>query len=388
MVCVGDCTTGLAAAVSALCAVDPLVLGDGETLVALHRQLERLRCAVTLATAAFDAGRSWEAEGARAASAWIATQCKVRVRASRRRVQLGRSLRHLPAAEAAWLAGDIGEAHVVLLAGARTPATAEYLDRDEAMLVGQARKLGYRQFARVLAYWIQLADPDGTDGSAESQHEARRLHLSQTFGGAWALQGLLDPIDGAIVSKALAAIEQELFDVDRAEVRTRVDGEVRASDLGRTPAQRRADALVEMARRSMAMPAGARLPEPLFSVLVGYETFAGRICELANCAVVAPGSLVSWGDQAWVERVVFDGPSRVKDVGVRPRVFTGATRRAVQVRDRECFHPFCDLAAERCQIDHVQPWSAGGLTTEANGRLACGFHNRERHRQRPPPAAA
>ncbi|MDQ2826492.1 MAG: HNH endonuclease [Actinomycetota bacterium] len=58
------------------------------------------------------------------------------------------------------------------------------------------------------------------------------------------------------------------------------------------------------------------------------------------------------------------------------------------MRDRECFHPFCELPAERCQIDHVQPWSAGGLTTESNGRLACGVHNRARHRQRPPPAAA
>ena len=112
------------------------------------------------------------------------------------------------------------------------------------------------------------------------------------------------------------------------------------------------------------------------------------ICELANGAVVAPGSLVRWLDRGWVERVVFDGPRRVKDVGVRQRVFTGATRRAVEVRDRECFHPYCDLRSERCQIDHVQPWSEGGLTTEANGRLACAFHNRARHRPRPPPAAA
>jgi len=382
-----DCTTELAAAVDALCAVDPIVLGDGEALVALHRQLERLACATTRATAAFDAGRSWEADGARTASAWMATQCKVPVRSARRLVQLGRCLRHLPAAEAAWLAGEVGEAHVELLVAARTPATAEFMDRDEAMLVGEARELGYRQFVRALAYWSQLADPDGADGSAEAQHEARRLHLSQTFGGSWALLGLFDPIDGAIVAKALAAIEQELFEADWAEARARVGDGVRAGDLGRTPAQRRADALVEMARRSMAMPAGARLPEPLFTVLVGYETFTGRICELANGAVVAPGSLVRWLDRAWVERVVFDGPSRVKDVGVRQRVFTGATRRAVEVRDRECFHPYCDLPAERCQIDHVQPWSEGGLTTEANGQLACAFHNRARHRQRPPPAA-
>ena len=50
------------------------------------------------------------------------------------------------------------------------------------------------------------------------------------------------------------------------------------ADLRRTPAQRRADALVEMARRSAALREQARPAEPLFTVLVGYETFAGRIC--------------------------------------------------------------------------------------------------------------
>jgi hypothetical protein len=137
-----------------------------------------------------------------------------------------------------------------------------------------------------------------------------------------------------------------------------------------------------MARRARAVPPGARLPEPLFSVFVDYETFAGRICELAKGSVVTPGSLLPWLDAAWVERVVFDGPDRVRNLGTRRRLFAGATRRAVEVRDRECFHEYCDLPAHDCQIDHVQPYSAGGLTIDANGRVACGYHNRLRHRRR------
>jgi hypothetical protein len=201
--------------------------------------------------------------------------------------------------EAAWLAGEIGEAQVRLLAGARTPATAECFARDESMLVEQARTLGYGAFARCVAYWGQLADPEGTDRSAAARFAARRLHLSETFDGSWALDGLLDPINGAILAKALGAIEQEFFQADWAEARERSGEDVRASHLARTPAQRRADALVEMAKRSMALPAGSRLPEPLFSVLVGYETFAGRVCELANRRVVAPADLARWLDEAW-----------------------------------------------------------------------------------------
>jgi hypothetical protein len=192
---------------------------------------------------------------------------------------------------------------------------------------------------------------------------------------------VLDPINGAIVANALARIVDELFESDWAEARERLGEEVTTSDLARTPAQRRADALVEMARRAGAMPEGARRPEPLFTVLVGYETLAGRICELAGGTVVSPGSLLDYLHEAWVERVVFDGPSRVVDVGVRRRIFDGATRRAVQVRDRECFHDYCDERAERCEVDHVEPYSAGGETTMANGRAACGHHNRARHRR-------
>ena len=117
-------------------------------------------------------------------------------------------------------------------------------------------------------------------------------------------------------------------------------------------------------------------------MLVGYETFAGSVCELANGTMVTPGSLLPFLDRAWVERVVFEGRGRVMDVGVRTRLFTGATRRAVEVRDRECFDDLCDVPAEHCQIDHVRPWAEGGLTTQGNGRPACGFHNRARHRRR------
>ena len=140
-----------------------------------------------------------------------------------------------------------------------------------------------------------------------------------------------------------------------------------------------------MARRSGTVAKDGRRPEPLFTVLVDYETFAGLMCQLADGTVVSPGSLLGWLDEAWVERIVFDGPSRVMDVGVTRRLFEGATRRAVQAMFPECFHTYCDVAAERCQIDHIEPYGAGGLTVSKNGRPGCGFHNRWRHGGPGPP---
>ncbi len=83
-------------------------------------------------------------------------------------------------------------------------------------------------------------------------------------------------------------------------------------------------------------------------------------------------------DEARVQRVVFDGTDRVLGVGPEKRLFTGAERRAVEVRDRECTSRYCDVPAEECEVDHVLPWAEGGPTLAENGQLACGYHNRWR----------
>ena len=131
-------------------------------------------------------------------------------------------------------------------------------------------------------------------------------------------------------------------------------------DLRRTPAQRRADALVEMATRARTAPAGGRRPAPLFTVVVGLETFLGPILELFNRTVLTPGTAAAHLTEADVERVVFDGPSRVLDVGAQRRFFTGALRRAIEIRDRTCFHPSCDEVPDRPEIDHIHEASKGG----------------------------
>ncbi|MGH9283903.1 MAG: DUF222 domain-containing protein, partial [Acidimicrobiales bacterium] len=326
---------------------------------------------------------AWEGDGARNAACWLTSKCQLPAPTAKRRARLGRDLRHLPVVEAAWVAGQVGEAQVAALCRARTPRTEAAMARDEEMLVSHAGRLRFSSFVRALAYWSWRADPHGAEDAAEGQRDGRRFHLSQSFEGAFVGDLVLDPVGGDVVANQLRRIEQELFEADWAEARSRLGDQARAGDLGRTPAQRRADALVEMATRAGTAPADGRRPEPLFSVLVGYETLAGPICELASGAVVTPGSLLPWLEQAWVERVVFDSPSRVIDVGVSRRLFAGPTRRAVEVRDGECFHPTCEQRAG-CQVDHVQPYAAGGPTRQDNGRLACGFHNRGRHKRGPP----
>jgi hypothetical protein len=191
-------------------------------------------------------------------------------------VRRGRRLRQLPACAEAWSAGEITGAHVDTIAALRRPATEAALDRDEAMLVDQARTLRYESFVRAVAYWEQFADPDGTEAEAEARRSRREVYLEASFAGMWLGKMTLDPLAGAIVSGELERLEGELFEADWAEAARSLGRDPTVGELSRTPGQRRADALVEMATRSRTAPEGGRRPAPLFSVLVDYPTAVSR----------------------------------------------------------------------------------------------------------------
>jgi hypothetical protein len=368
--------------------------GDCASMEALHLLQSRFDFFVTEATAAFEAGEEWAADGAKTAAGWIATRCRVARRLAKRRVRLGRTLRHLPAVAEAWRDGAIGGDQAQAIASARRHRTEASMARDEEMLVAQAKEMGFEDFARVLEYWKQLADPDGAEAADEERKASRDVFLESSLGGMWLGQMTLDPISGSIVSNELNRLERDLFEADCAQAKERLGRTARIDELARTSGQRRADALVEMATRSRTAPAEGIRPAPLFSVFVGYETMHGRISELENGTVLHPSALDPWMDSAYFERAIFRLGNRV-DVSVRSRLFSGGTRRAIELRDRICTHPYCYEPAENCQGDHIEPWASGGLTTQENGRLLCGFHNRLRNqkehpaqRQRPLPSAA
>jgi hypothetical protein len=140
-----------------------------------------------------------------------------------------------------------------------------------------------------------------------------------------------------------------------------------------------------MAIRAATAPKDGKRPAPLFTVLVGLETFLGRVLELANGAVITPGEAAEYLDGADVERVVFDTPKRVIEVGRTTRLFIGALRRAIEVRDRRCQGFACRTPADRCHVDDVDPVTNGGETTQDNGELQCGWHNRRKGGRPPPP---
>jgi hypothetical protein len=302
-------------------------------------------------------------------------------------LRLGDQLAAMPLAAEAVLAGEITVAHVRLLGPLATgERTRELFARDEAMLVGFAKAFDWPEFATAVKAWKFAADPDGAEDNAAADHANRRVHLSDGIDGTGLLSGILTPDGHAEVGDELDRLDQELFEEEWAALKERLGRNPTIGDMERTPANRRHDALVEMARRSRACGAGDKRPAPLLSVVVGKDTLADVAARIEQTnTIVTPGTVAriinDHDGEVLFERVVFDAPGHVVEVSEQ-RLFTGLLRRAVQVRDKACTWPGCSVPAVRCEIDHLVADIDGGPTSQGNAQAHCKRHNRLKERIR------
>src|SRR4051794_12945751 len=374
---------GLDAAIDALNAIDLDALSDedlNEVVLGLQERCSRLAAAQARLLARWDARMVWADDGSKAAGARLARDTETGKRTAYGLLRRARQLVSMPVVADAFAAGDLQADVVDLLVRVNVPRRRELFARDEQLLVRECRaQEDEPAVRRLLDVWAQAADDAVGFNPVERERDSRSFRCVRTLDGTIDLTGTLDRVDGTVFTDEHVRIEQEMFLTDWAEARDRYGKDCGADKLARTPAQRRADALVEMARRSAACPTGTRRTRPLVSVLVGYETFKGFLCELADGTPLSRDHLLPLLAEADIERIVFDSPSRVIDVGRRERFFTGALRHAIEIRDRHCQFPGCNVPAEFCQADHKVPYAQGGETTEANGQMHCGVDNRRRN---------
>jgi hypothetical protein len=160
-------------------------------------------------------------------------------------------------------------------------------------------------------------------------------------------------------------------------------GDAGAGGDTRSPAQRRADALVEVCRlalRTGELPASGGEP-PQLTVTVAYDplTRALGVGRLDSGDRVSPATVRRLACDAQIMPVVLDGGNQVLDAGRSRRLATGPLRRALVVRDRGCSFPACDQPPRWCDGHHVRPWSSGGPTRLDNLVLLCRHHHRLIH---------
>jgi hypothetical protein len=228
-----------------------------------------------------------------------------------------------------------------------------------------------------VAYVTDAIDGDGGARSDDDLYEKRRLHSSATMDGvrgSW----FLDVEGGNIVNDALDAQMQTAH----------------VADERRTVAQRRADALVDICRYSLAFgkhPVGASkrrrgVPNALavIDIRMFEQTHTAFVAEIRS--EYASGGRLSQSTierllcDCDISRIIMDGPSEILDLGRSTRTPSDKQFKALVVRDQHCQHPGCNVPWQFCQPHHKTWWTHGGNTNLHNLELLCWHHHKQRHK--------
>jgi len=340
------------------------------------------RCAAVVATVAHEAsGRDLpRRQGATSAVAWLRDLLRITAAEARVLVSLGETLDARPmladaVADGAANAGQILAIGRVL---ANVPDGEQALvDKVEAVLVGHAaqfeptilRGLGDRVLAHL--------DPDLADRRLRDRLEREQRHAEHRRGftlspdglGGIRLSGILDPEGAAIVDAAIGSLSGPAPSSDGPDLRT--------------PAARRADALVDVCRlalRTGDLPASGGQPAQL-TVTIDFQALQRDVAigQLDTGGLLAPSIVRRLACDAHILPAVLDGASVPVDLGRTRRLYTGATRTAVLLRDRGCAFPGCDRPPRWTDIHHVVAWQHGGATDQDNGVALCRHHHRLIH---------
>jgi hypothetical protein len=381
-------------------------LADGalaERIMALRGLVDRLEGQWLQELADLDArGAAGAEQGVPAAStaSWLRARLRMSAGTAAGLVRTARALHRGPltGTAQALAAGELSPAHAQVLA-AGTHDLPDHTTADaEPVLVEAARHLDPPQLRRVIAHLRLVADPDHTD-QAERRHQQRGLWLAATWEGMVALNGLLDPEAGQTLLAALEPLARPA-----------------TADDDRNAGQRRADALAELARRTLE---SGRLPQtggvrPQLLVTVdldsllshpgglggetgGTDALDPEACRRLACDGAVTRVLVTrhpsdhhpGGDDNLVARLrvavtrlppaLGGGPTQPLEIGRTSRVVSAAQRAALVVRDGGCAVAGCDRPPAWCEAHHLRHWLHGGPTNLDNLALVCRTHHRAVH---------
>ena len=330
----------------------------GEEIEELFTIQNRVAAAITRRVAVFDRGKGCAAYDSHSTASWLKQRVRLAPNAASEQVRVARQLDRHPEAGRAFAAGAVGFAHAQVITRVLEDAPAEVAREAEPSLVEAARRTDPHRLGMATRHLRHTFAPEAALDEAKHNHERRRLHISESMDGVYYLDGVLDTEGGALLRTALDAVMGPP-----------------ARDDERTPAQRRADALTDLARRQLD---GGELP-----VVGGQRPHITLTADVATLARL-PGSRAAdmdWGQpvpsetlrrlacDASVTCVLVSPEGDPLSVGRTRRTFTPAQRKALAVRDGGCV--LCGRPVAWTAAHHIAHWVDGGETRVANGALLC-----------------
>ena len=341
--------------------LDPDVIGASlDELAEFCTLTSRMQARLVEAVGVCDANGVWAFDDATSMTAWLKGFGALSAANGHSVVLFARRLRQLPAMAAALRDGVLSYDQArAMLANVEPELMAQFVEH-EASLVETLAGLSVDDVATAMRHWRVLARARLDDPTPREPR--RSLHASRLADGALRLDGELPAVDGDIVAKAL-----------KLATSPDCDGEP-----PRTASERRADALVDLARwfldHQAKPPATRRRPHVDYVVPVD-----GHVGCDADGTVVDPVTLEALLCDAAISRLLVQGRSHILDYGTETRVIPAPLFRALVRRDRHCRWPGCDRTADWCEGHHVRHWTKNGPTHIDNLVLLCSRHHHRLH---------
>jgi Domain of unknown function (DUF222) len=354
---------------------------------ALRESAVDLQRIVSLATAALSTvireahGRDLPGrDGAASTVAWLRELLRVTAAEARSLNAVGEILDARVSLVDAVCAGVVNVGQVLAIGQVLRDVPADepaLVDKVEGVLVEHAqqfepmilRRLGERVLAHVNPGLAEDRLRDRLERDERRAHQRRGFTMSPDGLGGMRVSGVVDSEGAAIIGAAIEPLTAPRRDATGPDVRT--------------PAARRADALVDVCRlalRSNELPdSGGQLAQ----VVVTIDHAALRrdiaVGHLDTGQVLSPAATRRLACDAGILPVVLNGSGVPIDIGRGRRPYTGAARMAVLLRDRGRAFPGCDRPPRWCDVHRVVFWSHGGSTDRDNGVTLCGYHHRVIH---------
>ncbi len=282
---------------------------------------------------------------------------------ARREVQFAERLGDVPKTAEALADGSITPQHARAIAdaSAHTPV-------DEAELLDAAASEPADVFARTVRDHVneRTAEED-LEERRRRQRARREATIKQESDGMYKLFGTFDPLAGARIETALAAMAKHLWHNE--------DPKNRAS-----AAQRYADALEALITRQGAPTGAAKAQRTTLVVVADYDFAADQLADaqLIDGTPLAPSEILKIALEADILPALFDTKGQPLWLGHKCRTASVAQRVALAIRDRGCV--ICGAANSYCQAHHVIHWEDGGPTDIDNLCLLCSdCHHKQIH---------
>src|SRR3989440_4815831 len=196
-------------------------------LISLRRVIDQLELKFSQLAAEFEQTEWWDDEGFNSSGDWIRFNCRMPSNAAHDRLTVGERLAEMPRSTDAMDLGEIGFAHLAVMARTADAVGKEF---DEGKLLALAREHSPGKFHYKCLHYRHSVDAKAYSEEQNEQQFSDHLSVSTAESGHLLINGVLDPVGGAAVRTALEPLARKAGEPD-----------------DRLLPQRYADALVELA---------------------------------------------------------------------------------------------------------------------------------------------